>query len=84
MNDEKMIYGLRTAVSVVNLIVMAITIVMQAIAFETLRHVIMCSSILLLIAITLTFDGILKDSNRIPKHICWYILWLFNLLISLF
>ncbi len=81
MNDEKMINSLRTIVMGINAILMVITVVLQLLAFEELRHTIMCSCILLLITIALFFDGVLKDSKKIAWHSSWYILWFFNLII---
>lgn len=84
MNDEKMMDGLRTAVATINAILMVITVVLQVVAFNALRHVILCSCVLLLITVTLVFDGILKDSKGIFTRGWWYALWLFNLIMNLF
>lgn len=84
MNDEKMMDGLRTAVGTINIILMVITVVLQVVAFNALRHVILCSCVLLLITVELVFDGILKDSKGIAMRGSWYALWFFNLIINLF
>ena len=84
MNDEKMMDGLRTAVRTINMLLMVITVVLQVVAFNALRHVILCSCVLLLITIELVFDGILKDSKGIFTRGWWYALWLFNLIMNLF
>lgn len=84
MNDEKMMGGLRTAVGTINVILMFITVILQVFAFEALRHVILCSCVLLLIAVTLIFDGILKDGKSMALHGSWYVLWFFNVIINLF
>ena len=84
MNDEKMIDGLRTVVCIINVILMVITVVLQIVAFDVLRHVILCSCVLLLITVTLIFDGILKDSKGMITRGWWYALWLGNLIINLF
>ena len=84
MNDEKMMDDLRTAVGTINAILMVITEVLHVVAFNALRHVILCNCVLLLITVTLVFDGILKDSKRIFTRGCLYALWLFNLIINLF
>ena len=84
MNDEKMMDGLRTACGTILAILMVITVVLQVVAFNALRHVILCSCILLLITVELVFDGILKDSKGIATRGGWYALWLFNLLMNLF
>ena len=84
MNDEKMMDSLRTIVGIINLILMVITVVLQVAAYNALRHVILCSCILLLITVELVFDGILKDSKGIATCGMWYVLWLLNLIINLF
>ena len=84
MNDEKMMNGLRTAVSTLYLILTIITIVLQIVAFNALWHVILCSCILLLITVALVFDGILKDRKGMATRGFWYVLWLFNLIMNLF
>ncbi len=84
MNDEKMMHGLRTAVGTINAILMLITMVLQLTAFNALRNVILCSCVLLLITVTLIFDGILKDSKGIFTHGWWYALWLFALIMNSF
>lgn len=84
MNDEKMMDGLRTAVGTINVILMVITVVLQVVAFNALRHVILCSCVLLLITVELVFDGILKDRKGIATHGCWYALWLCSLIKILF
>ena len=84
MNDEKMMDGLRTAVGTINVILMIITVVLWVVAFNALRHVILCSCILLLITVELVFDGILKDLKGIATLGCWYALWLLNLIMNLF
>lgn len=84
MNDEKMMDGLRTAVGTINVILMIITVVLWVVAFNALRHVILCSCVLLLITVELVFDGILKDLKGIATLGCWYALWLLNLIMNLF
>lgn len=84
MNDEKMMYGLRTTVMGINLILMVITVVLKALAFEALMHTILCNCILLLITVTLVFDGILKDRKGMVTHGLFYALWFFNLIMNLF
>ena len=84
MSDEKMMDSLRTIVGIINMILMVITVVLQVAAYNALRHVILCSCILLLITVELVFDGILKDSKGIATRGMWYIIWLLNLIINLF
>ena len=84
MNDEKIMKVFRLTTIGVSLILMIITVVLQTVAFEALRHTILCSCVLLLITVTLIFDGILKDSKRMALHGSWYALWFFNLIRSLF
>ncbi len=84
MNDEKMMDGLRSVCGTILLILSVITVVLQVVAFNALRHVILCGCILLLITVELVFDGILKDSKGIATRGMWYALWLFNLIINLF
>ncbi len=84
MNDEKMMDGLRTAVGTINVILMLITMVLQVFAFEALRHVILCSCVLLLITVTLIFDGILKDGKGMALHGSCYALWFFSVIMNLF
>ena len=84
MSDEKMMDSLRTVVGIINMILMVITVVLQVAAYNALRHVILCSCILLLITVELVFDGILKDSKGIATRGMWYIIWLLNLIINLF
>ena len=84
MNDEKMMFGLRTAVGGINMLLMGITVLLQVVAFNALRHVILCSCVLLLITVELVFDGILKGSKGITTRGWWYALWLFNLIMNLF
>ena len=84
MNDEKMMDGLRTAVGTINMVLMVITVTLQVVAYNALRHMILCSCVLLLITVELVFDGILKDSKGIFKRGWCYALWLFNLIMNLF
>ena len=84
MSDEKMMDSLRTVVGIINMILMVITVVLQVAAYNALRHVILCSCILLLITVELVFDGILKDSKGIATRGMWYVIWLLNLIINLF
>ena len=84
MNDEKMMDGLRTVVGAINMVLVVITVILQVVAFNALRHVILCSCVLLLITVELVFDGILKDSKGIFTCGWWYALWLFNLIMNLF
>ena len=84
MNDEKMMDGLRTAVGTINMVLTVITVTLQVVAYNALRHVILCSCVLLLITVELFFDGILKDSKGIFTRGWWYALWLFNLIMNLF
>ena len=84
MNNEKMMDGLRTTVMVINTILVFITVGLQVLAFEALRHTILCSCILLSITVTLVFDGILKDRKEMVTHGWWYALWFFNLIMNLF
>ncbi len=83
MNDEEMIRGLRTVVMGVIAILMVITVVLQLLAFRALRHAILCSFILLLISVTLIFDGILKDSKEMAFHGSWYALWFLCLIMTI-
>ena len=75
MNDEKKMKVLQTAIIGATIILMCITLVLRLWAFDALAHTILCSCILLLLTITLIFDGILKDSRGIKLHIFWYVLW---------
>ena len=84
MNDEKMMDSLRIVVGIINMILMIITVVLQVAVYNALRHVILCSCILLLITVELVFDGILKDSKGIATRGMWYVIWLLNLIINLF
>ena len=83
MKDKKIMKGLRTKVMGVNVILMCITLVLHIWAFEALRQAILCSCILLLIAVTLVFDGILKDGKGMATQGGWFVLWLYNLIIIL-
>ena len=69
MNDEKKMNGLKTIVDTIWAILMVITVVLQMVAFNALRHVILCSCILLLSTVGLLFDGILKDSKGIDIRV---------------
>ena len=84
MDDKKMMEGLRITIMSVNVILMCVTVALQVVAFEPLRHTILCSCVLLFITITLVFDGILKDRKEMIVHGSWYALWLFNLILNLF
>ena len=84
INDEKMMNGLRNVVGTINMILMVITAVLQVVAFNASRHIILCSCVLLLITVELVFDGILKDSKGIATRGCFFALWLSNLIINLF
>lgn len=84
MNDEKMMTGLRTVVIGFNVLLMFITIIMQIFAFNVLQYAIMSSCILLLITVTLVFDGILKDKKEMTTHVFWYALWFFLMIMNLF
>ena len=84
MYDEEKMKGLRTIVSLVLVILMVVTVVLQVVAFDALRHVILCSCVLLLITVSLVFDGILKDGKNLFTHSAWYALWFFNVIMNLF
>ena len=83
MNDEKKVDGLRITVATINVILMAITVILQLLEFNALRHVILCSCILMLISVELVLDGILKDRKSIFVHSFWYVSWLANLLMNM-
>lgn len=84
MNDEKMMDGLRSVTMLINVILMVVTVVLQIVAFDALRHTILCCCVLLLITITLVFDGILKDGKGMAMHGGWYLLWFFSVIMNLF
>ncbi|MBQ3414045.1 MAG: hypothetical protein IJH39_01580 [Clostridia bacterium] len=84
MNDEKRIKSLRIANLLVTAILMGVTVMFMIVTFEPLRHTIMSSCVLLLLTITLVFDGILKDKKQMMSHSIWYVLWFSNLIITLF
>ena len=69
MNDEKKIDILRSVVCSIIIVLMIITIVLDVVALNALRHVILCSCILLLSTVGLLFDGILKDSKGIAIRV---------------
>lgn len=74
-----LINGLRTAVGTINMILMAITLVLQFVAFNALRHVILCSCVLLLVTVELVLDRTLKNSKLVTIRGCCYALWSSNL-----
>lgn len=82
MNDMKKMKGLRILVLFVNCILMVVTLVLQFVAFQALLHSILCACILLLITVTLVFDGILKDSKEMLTHGFWYAIWFGNMIIT--
>ena len=84
MYDEEKIKGLRTVVMLVNVLLMLVTVTLQMAAFEPVRHVILCSCILLFVTATMIFDGILKDSKNLFLHGSWYALWFVGLILNLF
>ena len=83
MNDEKMMKGLRTAFTGVSVILVLIILVLQLSAFEALMHTILCNCVLLLITVTLIFDGILKDGKNMALHGGWYVFWFLNMIANL-
>ena len=83
MNNGKTIDNLRDAFSIITVILAIITFVLHVTAFNALRHVILCSCILLLITVELVFDEILKDSKGITMDIIGLIAWLPNLILNL-
>ena len=83
MNNGKTIHNLMTVLSIITVILAIITFALQVTAFNALRHVILCSCILLLITVELVFDEILKDSKGITMDIIGLIAWLPNLILNL-
>lgn len=84
MYDEEKMKGLRAVVMLVNVLLMFVTLTLQMAAFEPVRHVILCSCILLFVTATMIFDGILKDSKNLILHGSWYALWFAGLILNLF
>lgn len=84
MYDEERMKGLRTVVMLLNVLLMVVTVTLQMAAFEPVRHVILCSCILLLVTATMIFDGILKDGKNLIIHGSWYVLWFAGLILNLF
>jgi len=84
MYDEEKMEGLRTVVTSVDLLLMAVTIILHDMAFEPIRHVILCSCILLFSTATMIFDGILQDGKNLILHGLWYAVWFAVLILSLF
>lgn len=84
INNKKIMKVLRIAVISANVILMVVTVVLQLWGFEVLKNAILCSCILLLIAVTLFFYGILKDYREMIAYGVWYAFWLSNLIMSLF
>ena len=83
MNDEKMMDGLREAVGIIIIILAVIVLVVELVAFTALRFAILCSCMLLLIAVELVLNGILKDSKGIIAYGWLYVLYLSYLIMSL-
>lgn len=84
MYDEEKMKGLRAVVMLVTVLLMVVTVTLQMAAFEPVRHVILCSCILLFVTATMIFDGILKDSKNLILHGSWYALWFAGLILNLF
>ncbi len=78
MNNKEMMNALRATVELIAVILIVVTIVLKVCALETLRLVIMCSCILLLITVTFIFDGILRDGKKMALHgFCYALCFLF-------
>lgn len=84
MYDEKKMKDFRSVVMFVNMLLMGVTIILQIVAYDSTRHSIMCSCILLLVTAIMIFDGILKSGKDMIMHGVWYALIFGSLIISFF
>ena len=84
MYDEKKMKDFRSVVMFVNMLLMGVTIILQIVAYDSTRHSIMCSCILLLVTAIMIFDGILKSGKDMIMHGAWYALIFGSLIISFF
>lgn len=82
MNDEKRVRNLRTLILIVTAILVVITMVLQIVAYEPLRHTILTSFVLLLIAVLLACDGILNERRSIFRDVILYEIWFVNLIVN--
>lgn len=83
MDNEKRMKDLQHIVSIINSILMVITVALELFAYNALRHAILSSCVLLLTTVELIFDGILKDRKKITQRGKWYVLWFINLILCL-
>jgi len=84
MNDKEMLKGLRTIVLSISALLMVITVIVQLSAYQAVLHIVLCSTILILMAFTLVFDLLLNDGKELVHHFGWFVLWCLNLLLNLF
>lgn len=80
---DKKYENLRLFIEAVAVLLMLVTVVLQVLAFEAVRHCILSACVLLLIIISLIFDGICKDSKKLFTHGAWIAMWIFILAMGL-
>ena len=67
--------GLRTAVSIIAIVMLYATVIIEIALFESLRQIIFCSFVVLLTGIILFVDNTLEYAEGIVMHTCFYALW---------
>lgn len=70
----------RIIIATANTVLMIVTIILQSVTFEVVRHSIMCSSILILIIVTIVCSYKLRDFKSIGINAFVFILWIGNLI----
>ncbi len=66
-------------------ILMVITLLLQLLSYDVLRHIILCSCILALIIMILLIERFLKNEKKMMvMYGRLYVVWLLNLVITLF
>lgn len=64
-------------------ILMCVTVLLQIFAFDSVKHTILCSCIILLSTVTVVFDGVLKEKKRMLIHTVLCVVWVFILIMGL-
>ena len=75
--------NIRSILTIITLILMAITVLFQILWFNILLHTILCMTIIALSACMIICDVIQKDMKSVVHPVGWLTFWLTNLIINL-
>lgn len=85
MNNKKVAEIIRMIALIVAVVLMIVSLVYQLFAIEQYvqLQILLRSGILIMTSIIIVIDIYLKELAQVALHICWWIIWLFNLCVYL-